>query len=91
MPLLIIILGLLIPRITIALLYFFTNWFQGIFHGLLVPIFGFILLPTTLLWYSAVQNWFQGEWGSIPVIGMIIALIIDLFPARRRRALERTA
>jgi hypothetical protein len=91
MPLLVIILALLIPRVTIALLYFFTNWFQGIFQSLLVPILGFIFLPTTLLWYSAVQAWFQGDWGVISVIGMIVALIIDLSPARKRRALERTA
>jgi hypothetical protein len=91
MPLLIIIFALLIPRITIGLLYFFTNWFQGIFSNLLFPILGFIFLPTTLLWYSAVQRWFNGEWGIVSVAGIVIALIIDLSPARRRRALEKTA
>jgi hypothetical protein len=91
MPLLVIIFALLIPRITIALLYFFTNWFQGIFSNLLWPLLGFIFLPTTLLWYSAVQHWFNGQWGVIPVIGIIIALIIDIAPARKRRAIERTA
>jgi hypothetical protein len=91
MPLLVIILALLIPRITIALLYLFSNWFQGIFSTVLFPILGFIFLPTTLLWYSAVQNWFHGEWGIVSVAGIIIALIIDVFPARKRRAIERTA
>jgi len=51
------------------LLYFFTNWFQGLFSNVLFPILGFIFLPTTLLWYSAVQNWFQGEWESFPFAG----------------------
>jgi hypothetical protein len=32
MPLLIIILALLIPRVTIALLWLLTNWFQGLFN-----------------------------------------------------------
>lgn len=86
MPLLVIILALLVPRITIALLYLFTEWFEGAFSTLLWPILGFIFLPATLLWYSAVQNWFNGEWGIVPVAGMIIALIIDLFPTRKRRA-----
>jgi hypothetical protein len=90
MPLLVIILALLIPRITIALLYLFTNWFQGMFAHVIWPILGFIFLPTTLLWYSVVHIWFHGEWGVIPVAGIVIALIIDLFPARRRRAM-RTA
>ena len=91
MPLLLIIVALLIPRVTILLLYFFTNWFQGVFANLLVPILGFIFLPTTLLWYSAVQNWFSGEWGIISIGGMVVALIIDLFPARKRRAVRAAA
>ena len=91
MPLLVVIFALMVPRITIALLYFFTHWFQGIFSNVLFPILGFIFLPTTLLWYTAVQKWFNGEWGIIAVAGIVVALIIDLFPARKRRAIERTA
>ena len=91
MPLLIIILALLIPRVTIALLWLLTNWFQGLFNTALWPVLGFIFLPTTLLWFSAVQRWFNGEWGIIPVAGIVVALIIDVFPARKRRAIEQTA
>lgn len=91
MPLLVIIVALLIPRVTILLLYFLTSWFQGVFSGLLLPILGFIFLPTTLLWYSAVQNWFGGEWGIISIGGIVVALIIDLFPARKRRAVQAAA
>jgi hypothetical protein len=91
MPLLVMIFALLIPRITIALLYFFTNWFQGIFSNVLVPILGFIFLPTTLLWYSAVQHWFHGEWGIVSIAGIIVALIVDLSPARKRRAMAKAA
>ena len=91
MPLLIIILALLIPRVTIALLWLVTNWFQGLFNTALWPVLGFIFLPTTLLWYSAVQRWFSGEWGIVPVAGIVLALIIDIFPARKRRAIEQAA
>jgi hypothetical protein len=91
MPLLVVILALMIPRVTILALYFLTNWFQGVFSGLLLPLLGFIFLPTTLLWYSAVQKWFGGEWGIIPIAGIVVALIIDLFPARKRRAVEAAA
>ena len=91
MPLLVIIIALLVPRITILLLYFLTNWFQGLFSHILFPILGFIFLPTTLLWYSAVQHWFHGEWGIVSIVGIIIALIIDISPARKRRALEQAA
>jgi hypothetical protein len=91
MPLLVVIVALLIPRVTIALLYLLTNWFQGVFSNVLIPILGFIFLPTTLLWYSAVQNWFHGEWSIIPIVGAIVALIIDISPARKRRAVEQAA
>jgi len=47
-------------------------------------------LPTTLLWYSAV-HWFSGEWGIISIGGIVVALIVDLFPARKRRAVRATA
>ena len=91
MPLLGILFALLLPRITVLVLYFFTAWFNGVFATVLWPVLGFIFLPTTLLWYSAVQKWFSGEWGIIPVIGMIVAVVVDLAPARKRRAIEQAA
>lgn len=91
MPLLVVILALLVPRVTIALLWLFTNWFTGLFSNGLFGVLGFIFLPMTLLWYSAVQHWFGGEWGILAVVGAVIALIIDISPARRRRAVKASA
>ena len=91
MPLLVVIFALLLPRVTIALVWLLTDWFTGMFHNAVFPILGFIFLPTTLLWYSAVQRWFGGEWGVIAIAGAIVALIIDLFPARKRRAMQAAA
>jgi hypothetical protein len=88
MPCLLALLALAVPRVVILLLWFFTSWFQGVFSTILWPILGFIFLPTTLLWYTAVQHWFGGHWGLWPVIGIVIALLIDLSPARGRRARE---
>ena len=79
------LLALLVPRITIVLLWLGTNWFDGLFTTALWPLLGFLLLPLTLLWYSAVQHWFGGEWSIIPIIGMIITVLIDISPARGRR------
>jgi hypothetical protein len=41
----------------------------------------------TLLWYTAVQNWWDGNWGIVQIVGVVLALAIDLSPsgARRRR------
>ena len=89
MPLIIILLALLVPRITIVLVWLGTNWFTGLFNTALWPLLGFIFLPLTLLWFTAVQHWFGGEWSAIPIIGMVIAVLIDLSPARpRRRTVE---
>jgi hypothetical protein len=73
------------PRVVLAGLWLLSDWFKGMFPNLLFPILGFIFLPTTLLWYSAVQHWFGGRWTVWTVIGLIIALCIDVSPASGRR------
>jgi hypothetical protein len=88
MPCLFVFLALFTPRLVVVLLWFFTRWFEGLFDTVLWPILGFIFLPTTLLWYTAVQHWFGGQWTLWPVVGVVIALMIDVSPAggRRKRA-----
>lgn len=81
MPCLIVALALFIPRVAIVALWLFTGWFNGLFETLLWPVLGFIFLPTSLIWFTAVQHWYGGEWSVVPVIGMVIALLIDLSPA----------
>jgi hypothetical protein len=85
MPCLLAVLALLAPRIVLLVLWFLTTWFQGMFDNLLWPILGFIFLPTSLLWYSAVVNWWGGEWGTVQIVGIVIALLIDLSPASGKR------
>jgi hypothetical protein len=91
MPCLLVFLALAMPRLVALCLWFFTHWFQGLFDNLVWPILGFVFLPTTLLWYTAVQHWFNGQWTLWPVIGIIVALMIDLSPASGRRRREREA
>ncbi|MBA3890428.1 MAG: hypothetical protein H0X64_07850 [Gemmatimonadaceae bacterium] len=85
MPCLAAVLALMMPRFLIAILWFFTGWFRGMFDTVLWPLLGFFFLPTTLLWYSAVQHWFGGEWTLWSGLGIVIALMIDLSPAKGRR------
>ena len=85
MPCLVALLALAAPRILILILYFFTTWFTGLFPSALWPILGFAVLPTTLLWYSAVQHWFDGVWTLWPIVGLVIAVMMDLSPASSRR------
>jgi hypothetical protein len=85
MPCLFAVFALVTPRLLIAFLWFFTTWFNGIFNSLLFPILGLIFLPTTLLWYSAVHHWFGGQWSLWPIVGLVVALMIDISPAGGRR------
>ena len=85
MPCLLVILALATPRLVIGVLWFFTGWFKGLFDTALWPILGFVFLPTSLLWFTAVQRWFGGEWTLWPIVGMVIALMIDVSPAGGKR------
>jgi len=82
MPYFVVAFTLLAPRLVVALVWLFTGWFDGMFSSLLWLVAGFIVLPTTVLWYTAVQHWFGGQWTLGPVVGILVALAIDLAPVR---------
>lgn len=85
MPCLAVALALIAPRLTIIVLWLLTHWFRGIFDSVLWPILGFIFMPMTLLWYTAVQHWFGGAWTFWPIVGVVIAVLIDISPAKAKR------
>jgi hypothetical protein len=85
MPCLLLLFALIAPRLLIVVLWLFTGWFRGMFDIALWPVLGFVFLPTSLVWYSAVQHWFDGVWTFWPVVGIVVALAIDVSPARGRR------
>ena len=76
-------------RLTIVALWLLTDWFNGIFSTPLWPILGFIFLPLTLLWFTVVQHWFGGQWDIIPIVGLIVALLVDIAPTTRYRRRRR--
>jgi len=85
MPCFLLLLAFATPRLVVALLWLFSHWFEGLFPSALLPILGFVFLPTTLLWYTAVQHWFGGQWTLWPIVGLVVAILIDLSPAKGRR------
>jgi hypothetical protein len=85
MPLLLGLLALLAPRISILVVWISSTWFDGLFTSSLWPVLGFIFLPTSLLWYTVVLHWFGGVWSLWTVVGLILAFIIDVSPAREHR------
>jgi hypothetical protein len=85
MPCLFVVAALAAPRVVVFLLWMFTHWFRGMFATDLWLVLGFLFLPTTLLWYTVVQHWFNGQWTLWPVVGIVIALAIDVSPASHRQ------
>lgn len=78
MPCLLALLAVAFPRIAIVLLWLFTNFFNGVYHGLLLPLLGFIFLPLTLIVYTYLT---KGQGGHLTTQGLVflfIAVILDL-------------
>ena len=84
MPCLLAVLALAVPRLVTVVLWLFTPWFRGMFDNWLLPVLGFVFVPTTLLWYSAVQHWFGGHWGPWQIAGVVVAVLIDVSPAKKK-------
>ena len=76
MPCLLVILLLLFPRVALVCLFLFTHYLERAYHGLLIPLLGFIFLPVTTLTYAWMMNTGQPIAGVNLVI-LIIAVLID--------------
>jgi hypothetical protein len=77
MPCLLVILVLAFPRVVIVFLLLFSTYLQRAYHGLLIPLLGFILLPLTTLAYAWMVN------TGMPIAGinlliLIVAVILDV-------------
>jgi hypothetical protein len=78
MPCILAVIALLFPRVLIVILWLFTDWFSGVFNSLLWPVLGFLFLPITMLWYSVVINNFGGQWTTVNIILMVVAVVVDM-------------
>ena len=78
MPCFFALIALLFPRVLILILWFFTEWFSGVFNSLLWPILGLIFMPVTMLWYSYVFNHSGGQWSTMNIVILVIAILIDM-------------
>ena len=85
MPCAVVLIALIFPRLALLLVWIFSDFLGRAFQSVLWPILGFVFLPTSLLWFTAVQRWFGGEWTLWPIVGLVIALMIDVSPASGRR------
>jgi hypothetical protein len=77
MPCLLLILVLAFPRIILAALFLFSNYLERAYHGLLLPVLGFIFLPLTTLAYAWMLNTGQPIEG-VNLLILLVVVIIDL-------------
>jgi hypothetical protein len=77
MPCLLLILFLAFPRIALVLLFIFSNYLQRAYHGLILPLLGFLFMPLTTLAYAWMVNTRQPTTG-VNLLILIIAVVIDL-------------
>jgi hypothetical protein len=77
MPCLAVIVVLAFPRVALVVLWLFTHYLQRAYHGLLIPLLGFLFLPITTLAYAWMVNTGRHMEG-INLIILIVAVIIDV-------------
>ena len=77
MPCLLVIILLAFPRIALALLFFFSNYLERAYHGLILPLLGFVFLPLTTLAYAWMVNTRQPTAG-INLLILLVAVVIDI-------------
>ena len=72
-----LILGIAFPRAVLLLLFFLTNFLSRAYHGLLIPLLGFIFLPLTTLIYAWIVNSGASVQG-IYLVAIVICALADL-------------
>jgi hypothetical protein len=77
-PCLLAILVLAFPRIAIVLLWLFSNFFTGVYHGIIIPVLGFLFLPLTLIVYTYLDKTSGGHLTTTQFVFVFIAVIVDL-------------
>jgi len=77
MPCLLLILFVAFPRVALVLIFLFSNYLQRAYHGLLLPLIGFLFLPLTTLAYAWMVNTGLPTSGTNLLI-LIVAVVIDL-------------
>ena len=71
------LLAFLTPRVVLVLMFLFTNYLGRAYHGLLIPLLGFLFLPLTTIVYAWIAN-SRHPIDGIYLVILIVAVVIDL-------------
>jgi len=77
MACLLMILILTFPRIVLLFISFTSNYLEHAYHGLMLPLLGFIFVPLTTLVYAWLVNTRQPVEG-VNLLILALALVLDL-------------
>ena len=78
MPCLLLILVLAFPRVVLLLMFLLSNYLERAYHGIIIPILGFIFLPLTTIVYAWLVNAHRPLTDGVNVIILIVAVLIDV-------------
>jgi hypothetical protein len=76
MPCLLALVVLAFPRIVLVLMWLFSNTLDRAYHGLIIPLLGFIFLPITTIVYAWMVT------SNLPMQGfnlliLVVAVLLD--------------
>jgi hypothetical protein len=76
MPCLLAIVVLAFPRVVLVLMWLFSTVLQRAYHGLIIPMLGFIFLPITTIVYAwMVTN--HMPLAGVNLIILVVAVLLD--------------
>ena len=79
MPCLLLILVFAFPRVALVAIYLLDpRYLLSVYHGLIVPLLGFLFLPLTTLTYAWLMHSHRVLTDGVNVVILIIAVVIDL-------------
>lgn len=71
-----LVLVLAFPRVVLVALFLFSSYLERAYHGLLVPLLGFVFLPLTTLTYAWMVNAHM-RFEGINLLILIVAVLVD--------------
>lgn len=73
-----VVLGLLLPRVVMVFIWLLTDWFSQAFTTMLWPILGFLFMPYTTLAYMAAMLNTGGSVSGMWLVLVVVAALVDL-------------
>jgi hypothetical protein len=72
-----VLLALVGPRLTLFLLWVFSNYLSRAYDSFILPFLGFIFLPWTTLAYAFAQNSLGGTSG-LGLLVIVLGVLVDI-------------